>query len=87
MLSIDVVKGRSHRWSEYLNQTRSCGREMIPLGLQRSTLVGSGRGFNMDFFDMSTKIRVVLEKPGGLEVVWNRSCSALVNSCILVYKI
>ena len=27
----------------------------VPLGLQRSTLIGSGRGFYTDFFDMSTK--------------------------------
>ena len=52
---------RSHRRSEYLDQTRSCGREMISLGLQGgpglqwSTLIGSGRGFNTDFFDMSKK--------------------------------
>ena len=40
----------------------ACGREMIslglpwvPSGLQRTTLVGSGRGFYTDVFDMSKK--------------------------------
>lgn len=38
-------------------------------------------------FDMSKKIFVSLEKTDSLEAVLNTSCSALVNSCILVYKV
>ena len=88
---------RSHHRSGYLDQTRSCGRDMIFLGLHegpsRSAAVCSGLpgsvavAVSTRIILTCQKIRVALEKPDGLEAVWNASCSALVKSCILVYKV
>lgn len=62
---------RSHRRSEYLDENRSCGREMIFLGLREIS----------PSLQRSICHWVALEKPNDLKAIGNTSCSTLVNSC------